>query len=46
MIAFLVLQIPERRRMLRSSEMEKWGVVILLGQRVGTKCWGCVRLNQ
>lgn len=46
MISFLVLQISERRRILRSSEMEKAGGVILLGQRVGTKCWGCVRLNQ
>lgn len=46
MIAFLILQIPERMRILRSSEMEKGVCVILLGQRVGTKCWGCVRLNQ
>lgn len=46
MIAFLVLQIPERRRIRRSSVMEKGGVFfILLGQRVGTKCWGCVRLT-
>lgn len=46
MIAFLVLQMPARRRILRSSEMEKGDGVILLGRRVGTKCWECVRLNQ